>query len=104
MAVDRIQTATTLQVRRVRRSWAGLRCFVDDRCPVIGYDVSAKGFFWLAAQGGYGVQTAPAMAKLAASLILDAGVPEDLSRAGIEMRPLSPRRFHDADRHTIQSR
>ena len=69
LAIDRIQRATTLDVQSVRRKWAGLRSFVADRSPVIGFDPQAEGFFWLAGQGGYGIQTAPAAARLAASLI-----------------------------------
>lgn len=69
IAVDRIETATTLQVKRIRKRWAGLRSFAPDRSPVIGYDATVPGFFWLAAQGGYGIQTAPAASRLAATLV-----------------------------------
>ena len=65
MAVDRLEQATTLEVKRVRRKWAGLRSFVRDRSPVVGYDPSQPGFFWMAALGGYGIQTAPALSALA---------------------------------------
>lgn len=67
-AVDRVQSATTLEVRRIRRSWAGLRSFAPDRLPVYGF--AEPGFFWCAGQGGFGIQTAPAAAKLAAALLL----------------------------------
>jgi D-arginine dehydrogenase len=75
IAVDRFEQATTVSVRRVRHQWAGLRSFVSDRSPVIGFDSQADGFFWLAGQGGYGIQTAPAAAKLATAL-LTAQAPE----------------------------
>lgn len=69
IAVDRLERATRLTVNHVRRKWAGLRSFAPDRSPVIGFDRAAPGFFWLAGQGGYGIQTAPAAAGLAAALI-----------------------------------
>ena len=59
IAVDRLMQATTIEVRQVERKWAGLRCFVADKTPVCGFDPLADRFFWLAGQGGYGVQTAP---------------------------------------------
>jgi len=68
-AVDRLERATRVVVNHVRRKWAGLRSFAPDRSPVIGFDRDVPGFFWLAGQGGYGIQTAPAAAGLAAALI-----------------------------------
>jgi len=68
IAVDRVEQATTMTIARVRHQWAGLRSFVPDRSPLIGFDPGAEGFFWLAAQGGYGIQTAPAVARFAAAL------------------------------------
>jgi D-arginine dehydrogenase len=69
IAVDRIEQATTLTFRRILRRWAGLRTFAPDRTPVCGFDPRAEGFFWLAGQGGYGIQTAAAMAKRAARIV-----------------------------------
>lgn len=69
IAADRFQTATTIEVRRIVHRWAGLRTFGPDRTPVVGFDPAAEGFFWLAGQGGYGIQTAPALAELAAGLV-----------------------------------
>jgi D-arginine dehydrogenase len=69
VAVDRVEQATTLNITRIRRRWAGLRSFATDRSPVIGFDGALPGFFWLAGQGGYGIQTAPAAARLAAALL-----------------------------------
>jgi D-arginine dehydrogenase len=95
-AIDRVQTATTLTVQRVRRSWAGLRSFVPDRSPVVGYASDAPGFFWLAGQGGYGIQTAPAMGKLACALVLGEPTPDDLVRFGVEAHDLRPDRFAES--------
>jgi D-arginine dehydrogenase len=68
--IDRMERMTTLNVTRVEHRWAGLRSFVPDRTPVAGFAPDAEGFFWLAGQGGYGIQTAPALSRLAADLIL----------------------------------
>jgi D-arginine dehydrogenase len=93
VAVDRVQTATRLEVRRVKHRWAGLRSFVADRAPVAGFDSDLPGFFWLAGQGGYGIQTAPALARTAASLVLGEPLPSDLADAGVDARALSPARL-----------
>jgi len=66
-AVDRFERATTIEVKRLVGQWAGLRSFVADREPVVGFDPLVPGFFWLAALGGYGIQTTPALSRLAAS-------------------------------------
>jgi len=67
--IDRFERATTVRVTRVERAWAGLRSFTLDRTPVAGFAPDAEGFFWLAGQGGYGIQTAPALSRLAADLV-----------------------------------
>jgi D-arginine dehydrogenase len=92
-AVDRIEQATTLQVRRLKARWAGLRTFAPDRTPVVGFSPIAPDFFWLAGQGGYGIQTAPALSRAAAALILGTSLPEDLAAEGLVMAALSPARF-----------
>ena len=92
-AIHRVGIATTLDVRRVRRSWAGLRSFAPDRSPVVGYAPDSPGFFWLAGQGGYGIQTAPAMARLAAALVVGEPVPPDLADFGVTASDLAPGRF-----------
>jgi D-arginine dehydrogenase len=89
VAIDRVQHATTLTVARIRKRWAGLRSFAPDRSPVIGFDSNAPGFFWLAGQGGYGIQTAPAAARLAAAL-LRGETPSDMD---VSVAQLSPNRF-----------
>ena len=92
LCIDRIQAAADLPVRRVVRSWAGLRSFAPDRTPVVGFDPAAPGFFWLAGQGGYGIQTAPAMGRLAAALLAGQGVPDDLEALGVTAAGLAPTR------------
>jgi len=69
IAVDRYETLSGVRVQTIRRRWAGLRSFVSDRSPVIGFDSGDNGFFWLVGQGGFGIMTAPGAAKLAACLI-----------------------------------
>lgn len=93
VAVDRIERATTLEVRHVRRKWAGLRSFVKDRSPVVGFDPYRPGFFWLAALGGYGIQTAPALSRVAASLARGVALDEELLAHDIEPAALSPDRL-----------
>jgi D-arginine dehydrogenase len=96
IAVDRLETATTLSVRRIRAKWAGLRSFVADGGPVAGFDPAVPGFFWLAGQGGYGIQTAPALARLTAAFATGAEMPEDLAEAGVLCDTLSPARIRRA--------
>jgi D-arginine dehydrogenase len=93
IAVERLEAMTSLRVAQVRSSWAGLRTFAPDRTPVVGFDPRLPGFFWLAGQGGYGLQTAPAMARAAAALASGSAWPEDLAAAGLQPEQLSPRRF-----------
>lgn len=91
IAVDRIERATCLRVERIAARWAGLRSFVADGVPVAGIDAGAPGFFWLAAQGGYGIMTSPALRELTAALITgDAATSSPLAAA------LSPRRLQRA--------
>jgi D-arginine dehydrogenase len=93
VAIDRVEAATTLKVRRVKHKWAGLRSFVPDRAPVAGYDPDTPGFFWLAGQGGYGIQTAPALSRTAAALILGQPIPADIAVHGVVAADLSPARL-----------
>jgi D-arginine dehydrogenase len=92
VAVDRLEAATTLRVRHVSHRWAGLRSFVADRTPVVGPDPACDGLVWLAAQGGYGIQLAPALARACRALCLGEGLPADLVAAGLGPGDLSPRR------------
>lgn len=93
IAIDRFMTATTVEVRRPGSTWAGLRSFFADGDPVSGFAPDAPGFYWLAGQGGYGIQTAPAMGRVAAGLILQGQVPDDVGAFGIDARALSPERL-----------
>lgn len=92
--LHRFSEATTLEVTRVERSWAGLRTFAPDHTPVNGAEPGKDGFHWLVGQGGYGIQTAPAMSRLAADLILDR--PPVLPAATVAA--LSPDRFRQPER------
>jgi D-arginine dehydrogenase len=91
--IARIEAATTLTIRRPGRTWAGLRTFAPDGELVIGWDPRCTGFFWLAGQGGYGIQSAAGSAQLAAALWLGTSLPESLVRQGVAPRALDPARF-----------
>jgi D-arginine dehydrogenase len=94
--VERLERATTLNVQRVSRSWAGLRTFAADALPVVGPDRTAEGFFWLAGQGGYGIKTAPSLSRACACLIRGRQLPDDLKELGITASQLSPDRLRGA--------
>ncbi|HVG82781.1 MAG TPA: FAD-binding oxidoreductase [Methylomirabilota bacterium] len=93
LAVDRLERATTLKVTRLLGRWAGLRCFAPDRTPVVGFDPLAEGFFWLAGQGGYGIQTSPALGSLTAALVRGRSVPAEVTAEGVAEAELAPCRF-----------
>jgi len=90
-AIDRFEQVVDWPVERVERSWAGLRSFAPDRLPVYGFDADVQGLFWCAGQGGFGIQTSPAAAKMAAALLL--GEEPDASVKAIDPDVFSPRRF-----------
>ena len=92
IAADRIQQAADLPIARISHRWAGLRSFVADKTPVVGYDDAVPGFFWLAGQGGYGFQTTPAMALAAAALVDRRALPAALTDRGVTAAALSPTR------------
>ncbi len=91
-AIEDLGADTLLQVRHVTASWAGLRVFAPDRVPVVGFDPERAGLFWLAGQGGFGIQTAPAMARLAAALVRGQEVPADMAAMGLTAAAVSPAR------------
>ena len=91
--IDKFEQASTFSVQRVEHQRAGLRTFAPDRCTVVGFEPTAEGFFWLAGQGGYGIQTAPAMASLATSLLCDDEVPDELLEQGLAKAEIDPARF-----------
>jgi D-arginine dehydrogenase len=96
IAIDRVQQVADLPVHRIAHSWAGLRTFAPDRTPVVGYDDAAPGFFWLAGQGGYGIQTSPALSRLSAALVRGEGIPADLAARHVTTTVLAPGRFRTA--------
>ena len=89
IAIDRMQQALDIEVRRVEHSWAGLRTFTPDRSLAFGWDKEADGFFWCVGQGGYGIQTSPAAGQLVADLIAR----RDPGPAGAILAAVDPGRF-----------
>jgi D-arginine dehydrogenase len=93
LGIERVNEATRLCLRSVVSTWAGLRTFAPDGVPVVGEDADRPGLFWLAGQGGYGIQTAPAMARCLAGLVTASGLPSDVAARGVSAADLSPARF-----------
>ena len=93
IAIDGIEGMTTLQIGRPKSAWAGLRSFVADGDLVGGFDVDVPDFFWIAGQGGYGVQTSAAMGEVCASLIRARGVPSHIASLGVTETALAPSRL-----------
>ncbi len=93
LGVERFVKLTDIAVDRVAHKWAGLRSFAADKCPVVGIDPAADGFFWLAGQGGYGVHTADAMARLGCALATSSAIPGDIASLGVNVADLSPTRL-----------
>ena len=93
LAIDRLQRFTTLRVERVTHKWAGLRSFVADKTMVAGHAPGAPGFVWAAAQGGYGIQTSPAMGRVVAALASGRAIPADIADQGVSAAALDPARL-----------
>ncbi|MEZ5925191.1 MAG: FAD-binding oxidoreductase [Hyphomicrobiaceae bacterium] len=91
--VDRIERASTMQIKRIQRSWAGLRSFVADRSTVTGYDPDIEGFYWCAGQGGYGIETSNGMGRVTAALARGEAVPADIRALGVTEADLGPERL-----------
>ncbi len=91
LAIDRFGQVMDCRIEAVERKWAGLRSFAPDRLPVYGWDGLCDGFFWFAGQGGFGIQTAPAAARLAAQLLT--GTTRDAMTQTIDAAVYSPARF-----------
>ena len=91
MAIARLEQVVDWRIERVEHKWAGLRSFAPDRLPVYGFDARNANFFWFAGQGGFGIQTAPAAARLGAQIIL--GRPADEMTQGLDRAKYSPHRF-----------
>ncbi len=93
LAIDQLEQATGIAVRTVRRTWAGLRTFTPDRAPAIGTDPDEPSFVWLVGQGGAGIKTSPAAARVAAAAVLGEPLPADLAGLGLTRDAISPARF-----------
>lgn len=91
--IERFQQAVDMEVTRVERTWGGLRSFASDGNPVIGYDKVEDGFFWLIGQGGYGIQSSPALSRFAAALVRQQALPADIMDEGLKLADISPDRF-----------
>ncbi|TXR38952.1 FAD-binding oxidoreductase [Pseudomonas sp. CW003PS] len=99
LGIHQIETHTRLQIRRPAHTWAGLRSFVADGDLVGGFDTQAENFFWVAAQGGYGIQTSAAMGQACAALIRRQALPQPLIEAGLSEAVLSPARLSTCQAH-----
>lgn len=95
LAIHRIEEMTTLTIRRPVRTWAGLRSFVADGDLVGGFDPDVPGFFWVAAQGGYGIQTSAAMGEACAALARGLPLPQRIAGFGLTAAMLSPARLRE---------
>ncbi len=92
LTADWLERHTTITLRRIEHSWAGLRSFVSDGAPVVGFDSELDDFFWLAAQGGYGIMMAPALARASRVMIQTGAFPDELIAQGMSDETLSPGR------------
>jgi D-arginine dehydrogenase len=95
IGIDRIQSWTTLEIRRPARTWAGLRSFVADGGLVGGFEPGVSGFFWLAAQGGYGIQSCAGMSEACAALVRAEALPQKFADLGLTEAMLSAARLRD---------
>jgi len=93
LAAWKVERYTTLSVARIAHRWAGLRTFTPDRTPAVGFDAEAPGFFWLAGQGGFGLQTAPALSEVVETLIAGSAWSQDLIDAGVTLGDFDPARL-----------
>jgi D-arginine dehydrogenase len=91
--IERLMNATTLEVERLDHNWGGLRTFAPDGNPVIGFDPNAQGFFWLVGQGGYGIQSCPALSLSASHLVLGGEISNELRDYGLNPDHMTPNRF-----------
>lgn len=93
ITVARFEEATTLKIKRIDHSWAGLRTFSPDGNPIIGWEPEQPGFFWVVGQGGYGIFTSPAIGRYAASLVTKSALPDSFATSTFPFNTLSPERF-----------
>ena len=92
-AIFHIEQYTHLKIKKINHKWAGLRTFAPDQLPVIGFDPSAEGFFWLAGQGGFGIQTAPALAQLGTAIACQQNPQEKARSMSVNLAAILPDRF-----------
>ena len=92
-AVEKFQQVIDFEVTHAGQSWGGLRSFAPDGNPVVGFDELQDHFVWLAGQGGYGIQSAPALASLISSLVNSGHAMRESAFAGLELSAISPERF-----------
>jgi D-arginine dehydrogenase len=104
IGADRLGRATTIEVQRVSRAWAGLRTFAPDGSPVVGPDDEATGFFWLVGQGGYGIKTSSAMSRICAALLRGQDIPGDILDRGVTAADIGPARLRAAEAKTEVAR
>ena len=90
---ERIEAASALRIGRVKRKWAGLRCFVADKVPVLGPDPRAENFHWAAGVGGYGIMTSPAVGRIVAAGVCGQDLPDDIAAAGLGWADFGARRL-----------
>lgn len=95
LGIERFKAATTVEVEHLDHSWGGLRTFAPDGSPVIGFDPEAEGFFWLVGQGGYGIQSAPALSETAAALLLGHPLPDKVVAQALDLSHITPHRFRN---------
>ncbi len=93
IAVDRIERMTTMKIGRIDHRWSGLRTFAEDKTVVVGFAPDAEGFFWLAGQGGYGIETSPSVAEATASLIVNGKLPDRFNAFGLSPADIAPDRL-----------
>ena len=93
LGAERIQEATTLEIKHIMNRWAGLRTFAPDRKPVIGFDAKVPNFFWAVGQGGFGIMTSPAISQISAALISQKKLPDSIKKLGLKEEVFSPSRF-----------
>jgi len=94
IGVERIKNSTKFQFNSITNKWAGLRSFVEDKTPVIGFDKNINNFFWFAGQGGFGIQTSPVLAKIASNMILGKDNEYFEKEFQIDLNSLNVRRFN----------
>ena len=104
IAIDRLGKATTLEVNRIVSRWAGLRSFVSDHSLVIGPDADLEDFYWVAGQGGYDIQTSPAVARTISALANGGDVPDDLRVLGLKRSEIDPARPAGSSLRRFQTR